>query len=442
MSMALAAAQDLYLARFEARRARRGASEPAWLAGIRKAAIERFASLGFPTTRDEDWRFTNIMPVAETPFTEAGPAAVTPDRLAPFIVRRLSCTQLVFVNGRFAPELSTRRALPRGVQVGSLADVLERDPGLVDPYLAKCVQFDRQAFAALNTAFTEDGGVVYIPANVTIPDPVHLLYFTTAAAPAVTHPRTLIVAGDNSQARIVESYAGEAGDFYFTNAVTEIVGGEHSSLEHVRVQRESFAAYHLSNTHVYLERSALFAQQNIVLGGALVRNDIGATLDAEGINCTLNGLYLGHGHRLIANQTAIDHAKPHCESHEIYKGMLDDHSRGVFTGKIFVRQDAQKTDAKQTNQILLLSDNATINTKPQLEIYADDVKCTHGATVGQLDEESLFYLRTRGIAREDARAMLVHAFASDIIDRVTMEPLRDALERALLAQLPKEVVRT
>jgi Fe-S cluster assembly protein SufD len=436
MSMALAAAQDLYLARFE-ERARRGAQAPVWLAGIRKSAIERFARLGFPTTRDEDWRFTNVMPVAETPFVEAAPVAVTPQRIAPFTIRRLSCTQLVFVNGRFSPELSSQRSLPRGVQVASLAAVLEQDPGLVDPYLAKCVQFDGHAFAALNTAFAEDGGFVYIPADVALPDPVHLLYFSTASTPAVTHPRTLIVAGDNSRASIIESYAGEAGNFYFTNAVTEIVGGEGSNVEHVRVQRESFASYHLSNTHVYLERSALFAQQNIVLGGALVRNDIGATLDAEGINCTLNGLYLGHGHRLIANQTTIDHARPHCESHEIYKGMLDDHSRGVFTGKIFVREDAQKTDAKQTNQILLLSDDATINTKPQLEIYADDVKCTHGATVGQLDEESLFYLRTRGIGRDDARAMLVHAFASDIIDRVSMEPLREALEEALLRQLPR-----
>jgi Fe-S cluster assembly protein SufD len=436
--MALAAAQDLYLARFEERARRRGAQEPVWLAGIRKSAIERFARLGFPTTRDEDWRFTNVMPVAETPFVEAQPAAVTADRLAPFTVRRLSCTQLVFVNGRFSPELSNIRSLPRGVQVASLAAVLEQDPGLVDPYLAKCVRFDSHAFAALNTAFAEDGGFVYIPADVTLAEPVHLLYYSTASTPAVAHPRTIIVAGDNSRAKIVESYAGQAGDFYFTNAVTEIVGGEQSNVEHVRVQRESFAAYHLSNTHVYLERSALFAQQNIVLGGALVRNDIGATLDAEGINCTLNGLYLGHGHRLIANQTTIDHAKPHCESHEIYKGMLDDHSRGVFTGKIFVRQDAQKTDAKQTNQILLLSDDATINTKPQLEIYADDVKCTHGATVGQLDEESLFYLRTRGIGKDDARAMLVHAFASDIIDRISMEPLRDALEEALLSQLPKD----
>jgi len=316
--------------------------------------------------------------------------------------------------------------------------MLATDPGLVDPYFTRCAAFDRHAFTALNTALTEDGAFVYIPTGAVVPDPIHVLYFSTSATPIVTHPRTIVVVGDNSQVKLVETYGGPAAETYFTNAVTEIVGGERSLVEHYRVQRESFSAHHVSSTHIYLEKAAVFSQQNIVLGGGLVRNDIGAVLDAEGIECTVNGLYLGHGRRLIDNHTAIVHAKPHCVSHEIYKGMLDDHSRGVFNGKIFVRPDAQKTDAKQTNQVLLLSDHATINTKPQLEIYADDVKCTHGATVGQLDEESLFYLRARGIGHEQARAMLIHAFASDIIDRVTIEPLREALESQLLEQLPKD----
>jgi Fe-S cluster assembly protein SufD len=436
--MPVATAQDLYLSRFEQLLARRGASDPAWLTTIRRAALDRFAHLRFPTTRDEEWRFTNVGPIADTPFGEAAAAPVTRADLAPFLVKQLSCTSLVFVNGRFAPQLSSLLPVPRGAQVTSLAGVLASDPGLADPYFTRCAGYEKQAFTALNTAFTEDGAFVYVPARTVVPEPIHLIYFTTTSTPAVTHPRTIIVVGDNSQVKVVETYAGARGDHYFTNAVTEIVCGERSVAEHYRVQRESFAAYHVSSTHLYLEKASTFSQQNIVFGGAIVRNDVGAVLDAEGIECTLNGLYLGNGRRLIDNHTAIDHAKPHCASHEIYKGMLDDHARGVFNGKIFVREDAQKTDAKQTNQVLLLSDDATINTKPQLEIYADDVKCTHGATVGQLDEESLFYLRARGIGREQARAILVHAFASDIIDRVTIEPLRAALEDALLAQLPKE----
>ena len=437
--MVVATAQDLYLSRFAQSLVRRGGSEPAWLAAIRRAALDRFAELGFPTTRDEEWRFTNVGPVADTPFAEAADApGVTRGDLAPFLVKQLACSALVFVNGRYVPQLSTTLALPRGTQLTSLASVLASDPGLVDPYFTRCAPCEKQAFTALNTAFAEDGAFIYVPARAVVPDPVHVIYFTTTATPVVTHPRTIVVVGDNSQLKLIETYAGVAGHHYLTNAVTEVVGGEHSVVEHVRVQRESFAAYHVSNTQIHLERSATFAQQNVVLGGAIVRNDVGAVLGAEGIECTLNGLYLGHGRRLIDNHTAIDHAKPHCASHEIYKGMLDGHARGVFNGKIFVRQDAQKTDAKQTNQVLLLSDEATINTKPQLEIFADDVKCTHGATVGQLDEESLFYLRARGIGREQARAILVHAFAGDIISRVTIEPLRAALEHALLAQLPQE----
>ncbi|MCL4847326.1 MAG: Fe-S cluster assembly protein SufD [Acidobacteria bacterium] len=440
--MTVAEAQDLYVARFEELGRRRASAEPAWLQTIRKAAIQRFGELGFPTTRDEDWRFTSVAPIANTPFRAAGdvPVEVSKAMVAPFAVRRLSCTLLTFVNGRFSRELSSFRALPAGAQVGSLADFLELDPGIVDPYLTRCTRDGSHAFCALNTALVEDGAVIYLPANAVVSEPIHVLYVTSAPEPLVTHPRTLVVAGDNSQATVIESYGGGAGEIYFTNAVTEFVVGEHARVEHYRVQRESLEAYHVSNTGIYLERDAVFAQQNIVFGGRLVRNDVGAVLDASGIECTLNGLYLGSGDRLIANHTAIDHAKPHCESHEIYKGMLDGSSRGVFNGKIFVRQDAQKTDAKQTNQVLLLSDDATINTKPQLEIFADDVKCTHGATVGQLDDEALFYLRARGIGRDEARAILVHAFASDIIDRVKVEPLRAALEDTLLGQLPGEAV--
>ena len=247
--------------------------------------------------------------------------------------------------------------------------------------------------------------------------------------------RNLILVGRHAQVRIVESYTGDAGQEYFTNAITELSGGDGSRIEYCRVQRESTSAHHISGTHIHLGRAAVFASESLSLGGAIVRNDIGAVLDAEGISCTLNGLYLVDGDRLVDNHTTIDHAKPHCESHELYKGILDDRGRGVFNGKIFVREDAQKTDAKQTNKALLLSDEATINTKPQLEIFANDVKCTHGAAVGQMDDEALFYLRARGLGLVEARNLLIHAFAGDVLNKMRLEPLKILMDTELLRQL-------
>jgi Fe-S cluster assembly protein SufD len=437
-AMHVAAGPDRYTSQFERLVAERAAVDPVWLKTIRRAAFDRFQALGFPTSRDEEWRFTPIRPLVETAFeAPRAPVGVGRRDLAPFVIAHAAGSVLVFVNGRFAPALSTLRSMPAGVVAGSLRVLIESDPGLVDPYLTRCAPFAQQPFTALNTALVEDGAVVYIPAAVVLPEPLQILYFSSSAVPALAHPRTLVVAGDNSRGKVIETYAGPDDQRYFTNAVTEIVCGEHAQLEHYRVQREGVSSFHVSSTHVYLERAAVFAQQNFTFGGALVRNDTQATLDAEGIECTLNGLYLANGDRLVDNHTTIDHAKPHCASHEVYKGMLDDRARGVFNGKIFVRQDAQKTDAKQTNQVLLLSDDATINTKPQLEIFADDVKCTHGATVGRLDAEALFYLRARGLGEDAARSMLIHAFASDIIDRVTIEPLRESLEGVLLGLLPR-----
>jgi Fe-S cluster assembly protein SufD len=269
--------------------------------------------------------------------------------------------------------------------------------------------------------------------------PIHLLFLSSAQVPFGASVRNLIRVGRHAQVRIVESYTGEAGQEYFTNAITELSGADESRVEYCRVQRESTSAHHISGTHLHLGRGAVFASESLSLGGAIVRNDVGAVLDAEGISCTLNGLYLVDGDRLVDNHTTIDHAKPHCESHELYKGILDDRGRGVFNGKIFVREDAQKTDAKQTNRALLLTDGATINTKPQLEIFADDVKCTHGAAIGQLDDEAIFYLRARGLPFAEARDMLIHAFAAQVLDGVQIEPLRLALEVTLFEQLAKDL---
>ncbi len=443
--MSVAEAQDLYLTQFDQLTRGQAANDPSWLRELRRGAIARFRAQGFPTTRDEEFRSTPVGPIADRAFELASASASVAPTSLPARVREqftipelTTAADLVFVNGRFAPELSSpsTKPLPKGVRVTSLAAALTIEPSLVEPYLGRITKFETQGFTALNTAFVADGGVVVIPDNGVLTEPIHVVYVAQpeAGKPSVAHPRTLIIAGRNSQARVIESYVGD--DVYFTNAVTEIFGGENSHLDHYRVQRESLDAYHVSSTHVLLARSATFSSHSLSLGGQLVRNDVNAVLDAEGIVCTVNGLYLVDGRRLVDNHTTIDHAKPHCESHELYKGIIDDHGRGVFNGKILVRQDAQKTDAKQTNQVLLLSEDATINTKPQLEIFADDVKCTHGATVGQLAAEQLFYLRARGIGLAEAQAMLIHAFASDIVERIEVEPLRDQLETYLLSRLP------
>jgi Fe-S cluster assembly protein SufD len=322
--------------------------------------------------------------------------------------------------------------------VGSLASALQTDLATVEPHLARFARYDAQPFVALNTALMEDGAFVRIARGVVAEEPIHLLFLTVAEeGPLVTYPRNLILADENSQATIVETYAALDGGVYFNNVVTEIIAAENAVLDHYKIQQESEGAFHIATQQVQQDRDSNFTSHSISLGGALVRNDINAVLNGTGIESTVNGLYLASGRQHVDNHTAIDHAKPHCNSHELYKGILDGHATGVFNGKIFVRPDAQKTDAKQTNQNLLLSADATINTKPQLEIFADDVRCTHGATVGQLDADAIFYLRSRGLGLEEARGLLTYAFASDILERVKVAPLRAELEKQLLSRLPR-----
>jgi Fe-S cluster assembly protein SufD len=287
----------------------------------------------------------------------------------------------------------------------------------------------------LNTAFLKDGAFIYIPDGVNLEESVHLLFVATGAEPFLISPRNLVVIGKGSQTSIVESYVSLTDSQYLTNAVTEAAVGDGAVLEHDKLQDESIKAFHVAMIHARLGAKTTFTSNSIALGGAIVRNNVTALLDAEGSECTLNGLSLGTAAQLIDNHTTIDHAKPHCASHELYKAILDGKSRGVFNGKIFVRPQAQKTDAKQTNKTLLLSDEATIDTKPQLEIFADDVKCTHGATVGQLDAEQLFYLRSRGIDETAARDILTFAFASDVVSRVHVDPLRGQLEAVIHQRL-------
>jgi Fe-S cluster assembly protein SufD len=392
---------------------------------LRQTARGRFRHLAFPGRRTEDWRFTSVAPLLNVPFepatfvdmaADALPAPPTPDTL-----------RLVFVNGVFDAKWSRVADVPAGVEVGSLA------VAKAAPQLGTIAEYTDHIFTALNTALVRDGAYVNVPDGVVLERPIEIIYLAAPGhQPVAAHPRTLIVAGKNARAQVVERFSATGEGVYFTNAVAEVVLGEGAVVDHYKVQQEDAQAFHVASTQVVLAGRANFSTHYVALGGRLVRNEVRVRFGGEHAEATVNGLYLGAGTQHVDNFTVIDHAKPNCASHELYKGILADHAHGVFNGKIFVRPDAQKTDAKQTNKVLLLSDDATINTKPQLEIFADDVKCTHGATVGQLDETQLFYLRSRGIGADAARSLLTFAFANDVVGRIKLEAIRDELEQVIV----------
>jgi len=428
---------DPHLAKFE--RFERETKQPAWIAPLHRTGIARFAELGFPTLQHEDWRFTNVAPIARLPFKpvfQASRDSLTPEAVAGFTFGRLPARRLVFVNGHYAPDLSSPGAQKQGVTVGSLAAVLAADSALVEKHLARHAQDEDNAFTALNTAFFQDGAFIHVSAGQTVEAPVHLLFIATAKeAGSTSQPRNLILADKDSRLTVLESYVSAVDGPYFTNAVTELVLGEGAVVEHGKFQDESLSAFHVAAVHAHLGRGCNFISHSVATGARLSRNSIRTVLAGEGVECVLNGLYLTRGDQLADHHMVVEHAQPHCNSHEYYNGILDGRSRGVFHGRILVRPPAQKTDAKQTNKNLLLSEDATVDTKPQLEIYADDVKCTHGATVGQLNEESIFYLRARGLGAETARRMLIHAFAGEIIERVRYAPAREELDKLVWERL-------
>ncbi|NWG13925.1 MAG: Fe-S cluster assembly protein SufD [Acidobacteria bacterium] len=412
----------------------------AWLRPLREAALSSFKRLGFPTTRNEEWRHTNVAPIANSSFRLP---AFDFDRhkvpeLANFTFSETECCQLIFINGIFSQELSSAKCLPRGGRMKSLAAALETEKEIVAPWLASLASHEHNAFTALNTAFLSDGAFVYLPPGTVLSEVLHLVFVSTTNGHAIAcHPRNLIVIGDRCQAGIVESYAGLDGGRYLTNAVTEIVLGSGAQLDHYKLQRESEEAFHMATLQVLQDRDSHFTSHSISLGGTLTRNDANVVMNAEGAECHLNGLYATRGRQHIDNHTCIDHARPHCDSRELYKGILDDRSSAVFNGRIIVRKDAQKSNAKQTNRNLLLSEEAVVNAKPQLEIFADDVKCTHGATIGHLDEEELFYTRSRGIGLEAARTLLTYAFASDILNSLKFKPIQCQIDLVLLSRLSR-----
>jgi Fe-S cluster assembly protein SufD len=411
-------------------RERRTEWEPGWVGRIRRAGMERFRETGFPTVREEAWKYTNVAPFVKIPYQPAPRERETFAR-SPLPLPAGAGAQIVVVNGHYAPELSSVGLLTGGLEVASLADAIATRPGAIEPRLAT-ISRDGNAFANLNSAFLEDGVFVRIPASTVVAEPIHLVFLSEPVfGPTVSHPRNLVIAEGGSQAAIVETFLGTAGEPYFTNAVTEIVLEDGAVLDFSKLEREGDAAFHVATTAVSVGRNANFTSHSISLGGALARNDLNVRLDAEGADCTLNGLFLGNGRQLLDNHTLIDHARPHGTSRELYKGILDGKSRGIFHGKIIVRPDAQKTDAMQTNKNLLLSKEALVNSEPALEIFADDVKCRHGSTIGQLDAAALFYLRSRGIGEDEARSLLVYAFASDVASRIRVAPLRELVERQL-----------
>ncbi len=407
---------------------------------FRKAGLALFAELGFPTLHHEDWRFTNVAPLAKLPFQPVFQAPAVngaeTQALDEFAFTKLAGTRLVFVNGHYSPKLSTVGKFPAGVKVGSLAAALASDPALVEKYLGRCTPAPDNAFAALNQAFFLDGAFVQVPEGVDLASPIQLVYIcSTHETGATVSPRNLIVVGANSRVTIVESYIATMDTAYFTNAVTEIFAGDHAFVEHLKFQDEALSAFHIAAIHGEFGRASNVNIHSFALGAKLSRNSIRTKLAGERLECILNGLYLTRGEQLADHHMVVEHAQPHCASHEYFNGILDDKSKGVFHGRILVQQIAQKTDAKQTNKNLLLSDDASADTKPQLEIYADDVKCTHGATIGQLNDESIFYLRSRGIGTDTARQMLIHAFAGEIIERIKCESVRELMDKLVWDRL-------
>jgi Fe-S cluster assembly protein SufD len=429
--------KDIYLSNFTEFERMTAGQDPEWLHQMRKAAILRVAEFGFPTTRDEEWKYTNVGLLSRTPFDlPAEPGQVSSELLSHPLLN-LDGARLVFVDGIFSRQLSRLDDLKAGIRMESLSEAILTTPDEVRARLGRYAEVDEHAFNALNAAFLRDGAYISIPKGAVVESPIYVVYIASGTAgPIVSHPRNLFIAGSSSQVQLVEIYLGEAEASYFTNPVTELIVEDGAVVEHYRVQAESSKSFHIGSLRTYQERASALALHNYDLGGSLVRNNLTVTLDGEGCNAQLDGLYLVHGSRHVDNHTRIEHVKAHCDSRELYKGILTESGRAVFHGRIVVSQGAQKTDSKQTNNNLLLSNNSLVNTKPQLEIYADDVKCTHGATIGRIDEEAIFYLRSRGIPKQAAVNLLIYGFASDVIERVKIEALRSELDRFLFAWLP------
>ncbi|UCH63040.1 MAG: Fe-S cluster assembly protein SufD [Fidelibacterota bacterium] len=447
------AINDFYRTTFEQCGQEGFLDQPEAVRQMRHSAMDRFVQLGFPTTRMEAWRNTSVEPVAALEFhlpVEASP--IDPRTIEPFSLR--DSFQAMVAGGRLVPDQLPHDGLPQGVVIRGLADALKRIPEQVLPHLGRYADFNEQAFVALNTAFLSDGVFIQVPEGTLLKQPIHVIYLSTHATalvnhnsqlPIITHPRTLVVAGDNSRLTVIEHYVSLSGGtrlteanggLTFTNAVTEITAGAGSIVDYVRVQQESDDAAHIATVQTHQESDSQVGMHTITIGGKLVRNDVNTILAGEGAEVAMNGLYLVKGRQHVDNHTRIDHAAPNCTSTENYRGIMDDRGHGIFNGRIVVHPKAQKTNATQSNRNMMLSDTAMVNTDPQLEIYADDVKCTHGSTVGQIDEETMFYFLSRGIDRETARRLLIHGFTQEIISRIEADSVRMSVDKLVSQWLP------
>lgn len=420
-------------------------SGPAWLSSARLASVEWATARGFPTPKDEDWKYTRLGPLLEVPF-ERAPAGAN-NRVLPATVNALSfdaeSTRLVFVNGLFAPELSSLTTLPEGATVTNLASVLAERGASLEPFFSR--QFDDydHAFTAINAACTEDGAFIHLSAGTVVIKPIQLLFLSDAQGPpVVSNPRSLILAGSGSQVTVVETYAGTTGGTTFTNTVTQMVLDEGAQVKHYKIQDEPDTAFHLALLDVRQGRDSRFSSGSVALGSKIARNEVHVRLQGEGAETSIDGLYLPSGDQHHDHPILIEHAAPRCTSRQLYKGIVDERAHGVFNGRIIVWPGAPGTDARQTNKNLLLSDRAEIDTRPRLEIFTDDVKCTHGAAVGALDEKALFYLRSRGVPREAAKALLTYAFAGEMLDLIEPEPLRTHVEMLVASRLSTDGIGT
>jgi Fe-S cluster assembly protein SufD len=420
-----------------------GAHKVSWLERLRERAMERFEELGFPAVTQEEWKYTNVTPIARTgfaPITTRDEASVSIDagQLTAFTYPEARASQLIFVDGILSRELSSLSGLPAGIAVldFTAALVSERFGELMREYLGRIVDYNENGFTALNTAFAGSGALVVIPKGLLVETPLHLLFLSSSTREGVAaFPRVLVIGEENSSATVIESYNSVGNDSYFTDAVVEIVLKDGARLEHYRVQDESSEAFHVATTRADLGRNSSFETTSISLGAKLSRHDLSVVMDQEGAECRVDGLYIMGDGQHTDTHSVIDHKQPHCTSHQLYKGILDGKSRAVFNGKVFVRHGALGTDANQTNKNLLLSNEAHVDTKPQLEIFADDVKCAHGAAIGQLDEEELFYLESRGIHSDLARNLLTYGFAEEVIARIKVESIKTQLDEAVLNRL-------
>jgi len=443
MSTELVKESNGFEAAFRQATQQRAPDEPAWLQTLRESSFDLFEQSGFPNVKQEEWKYTNVTSIAKANFapvlTSNGVGLSADPGLEGFIYEEARHSRLVFVNGMFRQDLSSMSAMPDGVVAMDLRDALSDSQyeAIVREYLEHPVLAN--GFAALNTALFTSGLFLKIPSGISLEAPIHLLFIgegVTVNPPPAAFPRVMIVAEENSSATIIESYASTKDDgVYLTNAIVDLSLADGARLQHYKIQRESMGAFHIATTRAELGRNSNYNTTTINFGAALSRHDIHVQMDHEGAECAVDGLYMVDGSQHTDTHSVIDHRQPHCTSHQLYKGILDGKSRAVFNGKVFVRHGAQQTDARQTNKNLLLSTGARVDTKPQLEIFADDVKCTHGAAVGQIDEEEKFYLESRGINPALARNMLTYGFAEEVIERIGIESIKRELDAAVLNRL-------